>query len=322
MLSAPLLDHQAILTESKKNALVASLEKMVKKADAAYEVTVSMLKRNTKTKASKRTIRRVLRDKNILFRKLKEKPDLTAEDVRERKKFADKHAGKTTAWWYRSVDMHIDVKHFAVYLDGKSRRHAAQVGCRGAYRSLNQRFAKGFVKPSTKLKYNSGARGIKVLAGVGGNGKVILWHYIEDRWNGNAAAEAYKGPALQALKKHYPAKRSYSVLEDNDPAGFKSSKGLAAKRASKISVFEIPKRSPDLNVCDYALWKEVNRRMRSQEQKCPVSKREAREEFLARLRRTALRLPATFVRKAIGDMKPRCERLQEANGWHIREGGA
>ena len=52
MLSAPLLDSQAILTESKKNALVANLEKMVKKADAEYEVTVSMLKRNTRSKAT------------------------------------------------------------------------------------------------------------------------------------------------------------------------------------------------------------------------------------------------------------------------------
>ena len=46
---------------------------------------------------------------------------------------------------------------------------------------------------------------------------------------------------------------SWTVLEDNDPTGFKSTAGKNAKRESKIKVFAIPKRSPDLNVCDYAL---------------------------------------------------------------------
>ena len=39
-----------------------------------------------------------------------------------------------------------------------------------------------------------------------------------------------------------------------------------------IRTFNIPKRSPDLNVCDYALWTAVNNRMRSQEEAWPASK--------------------------------------------------
>ena len=69
-----------------------------------------------------------------------------------------------------------------------------------------------------------------------------------------------------------------------------------------IKPFAIPKRSPDLNVCDYALWQEVNKRMRAQEKAWPNSRKETRKAFMARLRRTAMRLPSSFVEKAIGNI--------------------
>jgi hypothetical protein len=250
-----------------------------------------------------------------------EKPTLTDEDVKDRVVFANKYMGKSREWWLKSVQMHIDVKHFAIFLDGKGRRHIAQVGCRGAYRGLNERFAKGVVKPNTKMKYNSGVRGVKVLAGVGGSGKVLMWHFIESRWNSHVAADMYEGPVLKALKATYPTKRRFNVLEDNDPAGFKSAVGKEAKTRCKIDVFHIPKRSPDLNICDYALWKMVNKRMRAQEKGWLTSKKEKRAEFMARLRRTAMRLPSTFVKKAVGNMKIRCERMHAAKGGHFEEGG-
>ena len=365
---------QIALTDAQKDALVAKLKSMVAKADAKYEVTVAMLKRSARCKASPsgcmlvlsllrgeawsaqirhvvtaqirhafvnscfmlschgfschdmckqasiRSISRALHERNIYFRKLNEKPTLTTQDIKDRKEFASKYANKPLSWWQSYVHLHIDVKHFAIYLNGKGRRYVAQVGTRGAYRNLGEKFAKGTVKPNPKLKYNPGVRGAKVLAGVG-NGKVLLWHFIETRWNGAVAAAAYKGPVLGALQKAFPGKRGFRVLEDNDPSGFKSSKGITAKQEAKIFPFEIPKRSPDLNVCDYALWKEVNKRMRLQEKSWPESKKETRGEFLARLRRTATRLPTSFIEKAVGDMKNRCQKLRAAEGYHIEEGG-
>ena len=88
-----------------------------------------------------------------------------------------------------------------------------------------------------------------------------------------------------------------------------------------MKVFEIPKRSPCLNVCDYFLWSEVNRRMREQEKKFALGKRESRKGYLTRLRRTALSLPPNVVSAAVGDMKRRCSRLLAADGGHIEEGG-
>ena len=51
-----------------------------------------------------------------------------------------------------------------------------------------------------------------------------------------------------ALQKAHPGKRKFTILEDNDPAGNQSRKGRDAKRECHLTLFRIPKRSPDLNV--------------------------------------------------------------------------
>ena len=90
-----------------------------------------------------------------------------------------------------------------------------------------------------------------------------------------------------ALDVHGP------LLEHNDPTGFKSKMRVEAKAAAGIKVLEIPRRSPDLNVCDYALWEEINKWMRHQELKWPKGKRESRQAYVARLRQTLPRLTST-----------------------------
>ena len=171
-------------------------------------------------------------------------------------------------------------------------------------------------------KFNTGAKGVKVLAGVG-NGRVLLWEYLDGKqWSAKTAADFYKGPIAKKLQAVFPGRAAFKVLEDNDPSGFKTKLGQKAKDEANISSFDIPKRSPCLNVCDYFLWSAVNRRMREQEHPWPASKRETREDFFRRLRRTALATPPATVRAAVGDMKRRCTRLLAANGGNIEEGGS
>ena len=62
----------------------------------------------------------------------------------------------------------------------------------------------------------------------------------------------------------------------HDRTGFKSDLGKAAKDDAGIEVLEIPKRSPDLSVCDYAVWIAVSRAMRKQEKNFPPSRTETR----------------------------------------------
>ena len=124
-----------------------------------------------------------------------------------------------------------------------------------------------------------------------------------------------------SLRRGWPTKRKLFVLEDNDRTGFKSTAGQKAKKAAKIDVFSIPKRSPDLSVMDYAIWKKIDTMMRRREARWKSTKKETRAQYLTRLHRTAKNLPTTFVDKAIGNMRERCQRLYKAKGHHFEEGG-
>ena len=272
------------------------------------------------SQASERSILRALHKRNIRFRKLREKPALTDDDIKDRLAFAKKYHKKSKAWWVSNVHASIDGKCFQVYLNHAQRVHAAQHATFGAYRAPGKGLTAGYVKPKKSLKTGK-KKNLLVIAAVGA-GKVLMWHAVPTgRWSGQAAADVYSGPLKKALSAEYAQKRKHVVLEDNDPTGFKSTKGEDAKKASKIEVFAIPKRSPDLNVLDYSVWKEVNRRLRKQEKNWPSEKRETREAYKARLRRTAKNLPKEFILKSIGDMRRRCQRLLEAKGHFFEEGG-
>ena len=146
----------------------------------------------------------------------------------------------------------------------------------------------------------------------------------ETKWSGKAAATMYQKNLAQGLRKTYPAMRkkpnpAWVVLEDNDPAGYKSKAACTAKGEAGIKTLDLPKRSPDLNPLDYRIWHEVNRRMRATEQKWKPGKKESREQYLARLSRTAKGIPATFVKSAVGDLSRRCKLVIKAKGGHFEE---
>jgi len=314
------LGRPRVLSEDKINRVEKTLKDLVAKADGTKEITVAMVKKRLRLKCCDRVISNALHQRNIYFRALRSKPRLTDDDIKDRLAFAKKYRNKTKAWWIRTLHMSIDLKRFSVYVNAAGRAYAAQREIRGAYRKPGQGLHKGYVKPPKALKYNPGVKSGLLAAGIGGK-KVLVWEEIKGRWNGNSAIDLYKGPILRALKKAFPSRKKFTILEDNDPTGFRSKKGIQAKIDSGIQVFAIPKRSPDLNVCDYALWKQVVRQMRAQEAKWSKSKRETREEYLGRLRRTALSLPRHFVMDAVGDMKRRCQRLFAAKGGLFEEGG-
>ena len=74
-------------------------------------------------------------------------------------------------------------------------------------------------------------------------------------------------------------------------------------------------------MCDYAVWKKINRKMRAQEKMFPKSKYETRAEHVARLQKTAKSLTQSFINNSIGDMTRRCQRLYAARGGYFEEGG-
>ena len=72
---------------------------------------------------------------------------------------------------------------------------------------------------------------------------------------------------------------------------------------------------------DYAAWSEIDRRMRAQERRWHHGKKESREQYLVRLRRTAMRLPPKFINSFVMNMKVTCHRMYMAKGGHFEEGG-
>ena len=146
------------------------------------------------------------------------------------------------------------------------------------------------------------------------NNKVKLWRYLpKGRWNGQIAADAYKGPIHGALRRWRGVKRQYKLLEDNDRAGYKSNAAKRMKESLAIKPIEFPRYSPDLNPMDFFLWAEVESRM----SKNAPSRLETVAGYKARLRRTALAIPTAAVKKAVEDVKARAQAIWDADGGNV-----
>ena len=306
------------LDEKTVERLVSKTKALTRAADAKYQVTAAMIRKAMKLKCSERVILAALHAKGIYMRPLREKPVRTPEDVQGRKDFAQEFACKSVAHWQKNVHVYIDNKHFPVYLHHKARDYAAKLRARGTYRAKGQGLHQGHLKPPRALKFNTGAKSLQVAAGISAKG-VLMWHVVDGQWNGAAAEMMYKDVLAPALQKAYGKVAGLTLLEDNDPSGYKSGKGKAAKAELRLCVLELPRRSPDLNPLDYGLWAEVNKRMRNQELKYKAARKETVKQYAARLRRTAMRIPAAYFEKLIGSMQRRCKALRDADGHDFEE---
>ena len=308
-----------ILTGAKIDRLCTLLDKMVDDAGGNHEVTLAMLMRRARLKASERTVSDAIHSRGYRFRNMRSKPILTPDDVKERFAWAKKHRTKSGMWWLQNVHIHLDNHVFKRAATAQGRGLLAKRTVRGVYRKKSRSLRPSVVKPNTKLKAGL-PKGILKAGGIGG-GKVLVWDTVIGKWCGDTAAALYTDVVLPALKTRYGAKCRFCILEDNDPTGNRSNVGMRAKVAAKLDVFCLPKRSPDLNVMDYSVWAEVERRLRVQEKRWPEDKRETRAEFERRLDRVAKALPISFIDKSIMDMKRRCLRLYAAEGGLFEEGG-
>jgi hypothetical protein len=310
---------RAALSEAQVDRAVKVLNDMIDKADGCEEVTLAMLKKRCRLTCCARVLFNALHKRGYWFRTLRKKMILTPDDVKSRFKWAKYYKKYSRQWWLKKVQVHLDNKHFKVALTVFGRRLLAKRKCRGCFRRKGKSLRSGHVRPDPKLRINTGAKGIMKMGGVGG-GKVLVWETIVGHWSGQLAADMYTDVVAKAVKKRYPGKKKFTILEDNDPTGNLSGKGKAAKLESKLHVLEIPKRSPDLNVLDYAIWTEVEKRLRDQEKGFSSTKKETRQEFEHRLDRTARALPKAFIDDAIGNLYERAQLLYEAEGGLFEEG--
>ena len=306
------------LTKEQVDRLERTVNDMVAKADAEYEVTFDMIRRRARIKACIKVVAKALHNRGYWFRRLRHKPILTPQDVKARLAFATKYRNKSKSWWINFIHLHLDNHVFKIGSTSSNRKLLAQRKVRGVLRRRGKSLMKGLVKSARSLK--AGGRGVLVAGGVG-SGKALVWHVIDRNWSGDVASAFYRSVVAPSLRAQHPHRQRFRILEDNDPVGNQSTKGIAAKHACKLSLFEIPKRSPDLNVLDYAVWSKVETLLRAQERRWPKARKETRAQYIRRLKQTVARLPASFIDRSIGDMQRRCQLLYKAKGGLFEEGG-
>lgn len=313
------------ITPAQYKKLKKAWQRLLKREKGEKEVTVDMIKAAAGIDCCNRVILDAFHEENIWFQKLKEKPVLEDEDVVDRSHWTKAHAKVTEEEWVekrrgsKSPHAVIDGKKWPLYLDQQGRAHVARRCVRGAYQQVGAVPDRSVVRPKKEMKFS--APGIYVQCAVI-KGRVAMWEYMDGSWNGEEAANMYKGPLLSALKKAYPGKPNkepWVVLEDNDPAGYKSGKARRAKESVNIVTDDLPRRSPDLNVLDYYVWHAVNMRMRAQERTFRKSFKESKKAYLKRLRQTALRLSRAELAKAMKGMRRRVLAIKKEGGGLIKE---
>ena len=268
-------------------------------------------------KCSLRRVSDALHSRGVRFHPMREKPIRTEADERDRLAFAKKYAQKPARFWADSVHAYMDNKSFPVFLNSAGRSWAAKRAARGTYRAKGQGLAQGHVKPRSAQKVNFG-KSVMMAVALSAK-KVLMCHVVPGKWNASEAAKMYSKSLAPALQDMYPSKRRYQILEDNDPSGYKSKAAIQAKDECKIVPMGFPKRSPDINPLDYGFWSHVNRLLRKQESAFPASKRETRCQFIARVKRTVKRVPASVLTPLVKSMKRRCVALRNAKGKDFEE---
>ena len=139
------------ITREVYASLRKALEKLLRGAGAQTEVTVGIVKAAAGCTASDKTVREAFHARGVWFRKLREKPVLTADDVVERRTFAEAYSTRSANAWVAKPHAIIDNKHFPMYVDRKGREHAARRQVRGAYRQGRDACAAHLVKPKASL---------------------------------------------------------------------------------------------------------------------------------------------------------------------------
>jgi len=243
----------------------------------------------------------------------REKPVRTEEVEEEREDMSRVIKKRGKAFYLNKVDGIMDNKKFICPVSAAAKRWLRMRKVRFHLRSPSEGLKAGFTKPnSRKHRINPGAT-LNVCACIIKN-RIRVWHYLPSKpWCGLAAAELYNGPIIKALKKHCGNKRKFTTIEDNDPSGYKSSAGKAAKKALKIVPLPWPRYSPDLNPLDFAIWAEVERRFAKQ--KAP--KRDTVDAYKKRLRRVAMSLPAKYIKSVIATIPKRAGAIVDAEGGHV-----
>ena len=266
---------------------------------AGYENTCSL-----------RTVQRAVRKTGVKYRKAREKIYISEDDAKVRLVTCKEWLEKPGSFWEKQVHAWIDHKGWVVPLTEKQREKYSATKVTGHLRLPEEGVNRCFTRPRQQHSF-LGIPSVIVGAAVAGD-KVICWDVIKGPWNGEKAKTFYKDALVKALKKTYPGKRKFLIVEDGDRKGYQSGKGIAAKEEMKIASMVLPPRSPSLMPLDASLWTKIEKKFRETQ---PTTGTESKEAFLARLRKAAKSLPAGTVATSIKRTKACLQAIVAADGF-------
>lgn len=296
------------------NANRARLAKIAKVKGEKYVTWGAVVKGSRAPKVHRTTAAKsFLREKlPVKWRRDREKPPRTKEHEKEREDVCGAMGKWPLKKFTDGLHLIMDNKMWPVPTTADARSLIQKQKVRGQLRLPSEGLQKNMTKPNKK-KHRSNPGGVaQVCAGISG-GRIALWEYFDGRWNGQKAADLYRGPIKTLLKRKFGNKKRYVIAEDNDPTGYKSNKAIAAKKECGICPIHWPRYSPDMMPLDFSLWTDIEERM----VECAPKGRESVEAYKVRLRRVAMRTPPATVLKAVKAMRQRARDIAEAKGGDI-----
>ena len=300
---------------------IAMRRKLIKKAANEWLVTwEDILKETEKELKRLKLMSRgaAMPSEDWLARQVRAKSAVRARPPKRRLARTEKHekqrhaqAGKwlrySKDFWYNGIHCYIDNKRFLMCRTAKHKKLARSTRIKHHLRLPSEGGDKGFVVPKTGHML-LGVPSVEITAGVAKN-RIIFWYVNEKRWCGKQAATMY-AELGKVLRKQYGTQSSFTLVEDGDTKGYKSNLGIAAKGQEKIKTMTLPPRSPGWMPLDYCLWNEIERRMLEKD----MPQDETQEQYLKRLRMTALRLPPDLMKNSVLRMKANIKATYEAKG--------
>jgi hypothetical protein len=306
--------RKRILTTANVLTMNRVRKELIVEADSEQEVAwKEVISKSRVPKVHRTTAAKAFQNANIPVarRPPRQKPQRDAKQKKQRHLVTGRWRRYHKKYFHK-LDLIIDNKRWDAPTTARGRKYIRQQKTRWHLRTPQEGLKNGFTRPNPKRHRTNPGGVLHVCAGIS-HGRVVLWEYLDKRWCGESAAKLYSGPIKKVLHKKCGQKKKYRIMEDNDPAGYKSSKGQAAKEALGIVPIEYPKYSPDLMPQDFFLWRNIEDRMA----KTAPTGNETVKAFKKRLRLTALRTSPTLIKRALDSIPKRAHAVWKAKGGDI-----
>ena len=317
-----------VLTDRHLNVLNAVRKKLQKEAENEYHVTWADIQKEGLKELRKKGLwgqRTPFLTPTYIALKFKEKFGVikrrsrariarTASEVQRRWDKSISWGKRPASWWQGQEDgengihCYIDNKGWVAPLTEEQKKLQRQVRVTHHLRTAEEGGQSEYIVPKGGRNL-PGLPTFSVTAAVA-HDKIIFWREAPPGgWSAKKAADMYVD-LKKALVKKYGERTFFRVVEDGDRVGYQSHKGKETKKDLGLVSWTLPPRTPQWMPLDFCLWHEIEQRVLAKE----VKGRETKKAYAARVRKTALKLPASVIKNCLASMKKRIKATEEAKG--------